>query len=102
MYAKFMMQPASRRDKMVSRESNLVFVAMVIRMAPPNIELDKSKFEVFESFAAAEIRDRNYWLAKTPIERLASCELLRQITYGYDPATARLPRSFEILKRGEG
>jgi hypothetical protein len=71
-------------------------------MVLTNIELDKSKFEVVESFAVAEVRDRNYWRAKSPIERLAACELLRQLTYGYDPTTARLPRSFEILERGQG
>jgi hypothetical protein len=72
-------------------------------MAPhSHIRLDKSTVEVFETFEEAEAKDRAYWLAKTPIERLAACELLRQITYGYDPATARLPRSFEILERGEG
>jgi hypothetical protein len=66
------------------------------------IRLDKSAVEVFASFKEAEAKDRAYWLSKTPLERLAACELLRQITYGYDPATARLPRSFEILERGEG
>jgi hypothetical protein len=94
------MQLVSRSDTMNKWAGNSpVRASKVIRMALPNIELDKSKFEVIESFAAAEIRDRNYWLAKTPIERLAACELLRQKTYGYDPATARLPRSLEILER---
>ena len=51
------------------------------------------------TFAEAEAEDRAYWLQKTPTERLAALELLRQMNYGYDPATARLPRSFEILER---
>jgi hypothetical protein len=63
--------------------------------------LDRTAFEIVSSFEEAEARDREYWLAKTPLERLAACELLRQMTYGYDPVTARLPRSFEILERGE-
>ena len=65
-----------------------------------DIHIDKSVIRVFDSFEQAEAKDREYWLSKTPLERLAACELLRQITYGYDPATARLPRSFEILERG--
>jgi hypothetical protein len=70
-------------------------------MTPSGIGLDKSKIDIVESFDEADRQDRAYWLSKTPLERLAACELLRQITYGYDPATARLPRSFEILERGE-
>ena len=66
------------------------------------IRLDKTALEIVSSFEEAEAKDREYWLAKTPVERLAACELLRQMTYGYDPATARLPRSFEILDRGAG
>ena len=63
--------------------------------------LDKSAVEIISSFEEADRKDREYWLAKSPIERLAACELVRQLTYGYDPATARLPRVFEILERGE-
>ena len=42
--------------------------------------------------------DREYWLSKTPEERFEALELLRQIVYGYDPATARLQRVLEITK----
>jgi hypothetical protein len=42
--------------------------------------------------------DLVYWLSKTPAERLEALELLRQIHYGYDPATARLPRFFELIE----
>jgi len=51
------------------------------------------------TFEQAEMDEREYWLSKTPTERLAALELLRQMNYGYDPATARLPRSLEILQR---
>jgi hypothetical protein len=46
--------------------------------------------------------DRAYWLSRTPAERFEALELLRQIAYGYDPATERLQRVFEIaqLERG--
>ena len=40
--------------------------------------------------------EKAYWLSKTPYERLQAVELMRQIIYGYDPATTRLQRFFEI------
>jgi hypothetical protein len=70
-------------------------------ISPRETRIDKSSIEVVSSFEEAAAKDREFWLSKTPLERLAACELVRQITYGYDPATARLPRSFEILERGE-
>jgi hypothetical protein len=36
--------------------------------------------------------------AKSPQERMAALELMRQILYGYDPATTRLQRVFEIAE----
>ena len=42
--------------------------------------------------------DRQYWLSKTPEERFEALELLRQIAYGYDPATERLQRVLEVVK----
>jgi hypothetical protein len=38
----------------------------------------------------AEREDRVFWHSKTPTERLAAAEQLRQIAYGYDPVTARI------------
>ena len=40
-----------------------------------------------------------YWSSKSPIERLAAIELMRQIIYGYDPATTRLQRVLTITER---
>jgi hypothetical protein len=68
---------------------------------PRILKLDKTKFEVVDSFEEAATKHSQYWLSKSPIERLAACELLQQMNYGYDPLTARLPRSFEISERGE-
>jgi hypothetical protein len=39
---------------------------------------------------AAEREDRLFWHGKTPVERLAAAEQLRQVAYGYDAATARI------------
>jgi len=38
----------------------------------------------------AERADRLFWHSKTPAERLAAAEQLRQVAYGYDAATARI------------
>lgn len=39
--------------------------------------------------------DRANWHARTPEERLEALELMRQILYGYDPATERMQRVLE-------
>jgi hypothetical protein len=62
--------------------------------------LDKSAFSVV-SFVEAVDDDRKFWKSKTPGERLAALELLRQIHYGYDPATTRLQRVLEVIELGE-
>lgn len=61
-------------------------------------KLDRSDFTVFSSSAEVEAADRAYWHSRTPQERLAALELMRQKAYGYDPATARLQRVIEIVK----
>lgn len=58
--------------------------------------IDRSKFSVTSLFDTSD--DKEYWLSKTPQERLAALELMRQINYGYDPTTARLERVFEIVE----
>ena len=40
-----------------------------------------------------------YWSTKTPIERMAAIELMRQIIYGYDPTSTRLQRVLTITQR---
>jgi hypothetical protein len=44
-----------------------------------------------------ETDEREYWLSKTPCERLAALELMRQVIYGYDPSTTRLQRVFSVV-----
>jgi hypothetical protein len=46
-----------------------------------------------------ESDEKQYWLAKSPYERLRALELMRQIIYGYDPSTERLQRCFEVAQR---
>jgi hypothetical protein len=55
------------------------------------------------AFTIASLSDpsdeKEYWLSKTPEERLEAVELMRQIIYGYDPSATRLQRVLEITQR---
>lgn len=55
----------------------------------------------FLSRQEAEREDRVFWHSKTPVERLAAAEHLRQIAYGYNAVTARISEVAEYaeLKR---
>ena len=46
----------------------------------------------------AALEDRTFWHSKTPAERLAAAEQLRQIAYGYDPITARIQAVVELAQ----
>jgi hypothetical protein len=58
--------------------------------------LDRSAFEV--GSLNDDRAEREYWRAKSPEERMQALELMRQIIYGYDPATTRLQRVFEVVE----
>ena len=60
--------------------------------------MDKTAFSVV-SLEEADKDEVEFWLSKTPYERLDALETLRQIFYGYDPATTRLQRVLEITER---
>ncbi len=49
----------------------------------------------------AALEDRTYWHSKTPAERLAAAEQLRQVAYGYDPITDRIQATAELIQLGE-
>ena len=59
-------------------------------------KMDKSVFSVVS--LSEESAEKEYWYAKTPQERLAAVELMRQINYGYDPTTTRLQRVLEVAQ----
>src|SRR3989338_6828645 len=46
--------------------------------------------------------DREYWLSRSPYERLQAVESLRQLNYGHGQSTARLQRVLEITQRVSG
>ena len=58
--------------------------------------IDRSFFEIGK--LGEEGNDTCYWRSRTPEERMLALELLRQIYYGYDPASTRLQRVFEVAE----
>jgi hypothetical protein len=64
----------------------------------PNIQ--KTAFKVSSLFDQSD--DKEYWLSRTPAERLQAVELMRRIIYGYDPSTTRLQRVLEVTQRSSG
>ena len=66
-------------------------------MASEPLRVDRGAFRI-DSLSDDDSGERAYWKSKTPQERMEYLELLRQINYGYDPATARLQRVLEIVE----
>lgn len=65
--------------------------------------MDKDLFwidrKVFSVVLMSEIeKDLTYWFSKKPEERIEAVEFLRQLIFGYDPATERLQRVFETAE----
>lgn len=56
--------------------------------------IDRAAFEIV-ALQEADQRDREYWWALSPEERLRAMELMRQIAYGYDHSE-RIQRIFEV------
>ena len=61
------------------------------------LKLDKTSLVISSLEDATD--EINYWLTKTPIERLVAVETMRQILYGYDPSSTRLQRVLTITQR---
>jgi len=61
--------------------------------------MDKSQLTVAR--LDDESDEKEYWSRQTPHERLRALEFLRSVTYGYDPATARLQRLLTVTRLGE-
>lgn len=58
--------------------------------------MDKTAFSV--TTLSEKTNDKEYWLSKTPQERMQALEMMRQINYGYDPATVRMEKVLEIVQ----
>jgi hypothetical protein len=61
-----------------------------------SFRIDKTAFSVKSLHDPPD--EKEYWFSKTPAERLEAVEIMRQILYGYDPATERLQRVLEIAQ----
>ena len=42
--------------------------------------------------------EKNYWLSKTPLERIEAIEIQRRMVYGRDRVTSRLQRVLEVAE----
>jgi len=42
--------------------------------------------------------EKNYWLSKTPLERIEAIEINRRMVYGRNRVTSRLQRFFEAAE----
>lgn len=58
--------------------------------------LDKTAFSI--AALSDESDEKEYWLSRSPQERLQALELMRQNIYGYDPAITRLQRILTITE----
>ena len=63
-------------------------------MAQPDSDADHRPVARLLSRQQAEHEDRVFWHSKTPAQRLAAAEQLRQLAYGYDASTARIQEVF--------
>ncbi len=53
------------------------------------------------TFDEADADDIEYWMSKTPTERVEAGEYLRRWVYGDDQVDARLQRVLEFVELGE-
>jgi hypothetical protein len=60
-----------------------------------DLKIDKRMFSVVSLSDQSD--DKDYWLAKTPADRLRHIEILRRINYGIS-ATSRLQRILEYVE----
>lgn len=60
-----------------------------------NLKLDKTKISVSNLFDNTE--EKQFWLSRTPQERLAQVERLRRIAFG-EEATKRMKKVLEIVQ----
>ena len=61
------------------------------------MRIDRTKISISDSFDNTE--EKEYWLSRTPQERLLHVERLRRIAYGYDENSEGLQRILEIAER---
>ena len=60
--------------------------------------IDKTQISIL-SHSELIKQDIHFWKSKSPQDRIAAIELMRQINFGYDPTTERLQRFLTIAER---
>jgi hypothetical protein len=60
-----------------------------------DIKIDRSKVATF-SFSESDDERTKYWWSRTPLERLAHIQLLRELNYGHDEANKGLQRVLTV------
>ncbi len=61
------------------------------------MKIDDAAFEAIKLAVETGVTDRAFWHSRTPDERIAAMELMRQRAYGYDEhSMPRLQRVIEI------
>lgn len=61
------------------------------------LRVDRTKISFSNSFDNSN--EKEYWLSRSPEERLLHVERLRRIAYSYDENSAGLQRVLEIAER---
>ena len=62
---------------------------------------EKIRRDVFEVVDLHEVDDSNYWLDRSPIERIEAIEFMRKVMFGYDRVSERLQRVLTIAELKE-
>ena len=59
---------------------------------------EKIRRDVFEVVDLHEVDDSNYWLDRSPIERIEAIEFMRKVMFGYVRVSERLQRVLTIAE----
>jgi len=62
---------------------------------------EKIRRDVFEVVDLHEVDDSNYWLDRSPIERIEAIEFMRKVMFGYVRVSERLQRVLTIAELKE-
>ena len=86
----YLRAPSRRSNSTAFRVDGMGRAHQIEGMAQTDLAAIEASAVRLLSREEAEREDRLYWHSKTPAERLAAAEQLRQVAYGYDAATARI------------
>jgi hypothetical protein len=62
---------------------------------------EKIRRDVFEVVDLHEAEDSNYWLDRSPMERIEAIEFMRKVMYGNDRVSERLQRVLTVAELKE-